>query len=108
MMNILYCSGPIDQDQVILCSKYTVTGIITLKEKWQKMFLSFFTIAVSACSGSIDVWASLVIGVIIGLISSVISWSVKKCQPSWTSTGSHDVMYCHGIPGILGAVTGEK
>ena len=60
----------------------------------------------SACSGSIEVWASLIIGLFIGLISSAVSWSVQKYQPSWTSTGRHDITYTHGIPGIVGAVTG--
>lgn len=62
-------------------------------------------VGVSACSGSIEVWASLIIGLFIGSISSAVSWSVQKYQPSWTSTGRHDITYTHGIPGIVGAVT---
>ncbi|KAJ7376434.1 hypothetical protein OS493_034711 [Desmophyllum pertusum] len=61
-------------------------------------------VGVSACAGSVEVWASLIIGVVVGLTSSVVSWSVQKYQPLWTSTGMHDITYTHGIPGILGAV----
>ena len=72
-------------------------------------FLFFFSCvsAVSASSGSIEMWASMITGLIVGLITSVISWSVQKYQPLWTSTGMHDITYIHGIPGILGAVTGK-
>lgn len=64
-------------------------------------------VGVSACSGSIDVWASLIIGVIVGSMSCVVSLSVKKYKPSWTtySSGRHDITYVHGVPGILAAVT---
>ena len=67
-----------------------------------------FALGVSACSGSIDVWASLIIGVIVGSISCFVSLSVKKYKPSWTtySSGRHDIAYVHGVPGILAAVTG--
>ena len=70
-------------------------------------FVVFSVVGVSACSGSIEVWASLIIGLLIGLISSVVSWSVQKYQPLWTSTGAHDITYTHGVPGILGAVAGR-
>jgi len=62
-------------------------------------------VGASACSGSIEVWASLIIGLIVGLTSSIVSWSVQKYQPLWTSTGTHDITYTHGVPGIIGAVT---
>lgn len=62
-------------------------------------------VGVSASSGSIELWASMIIGLIVGVISSVVSWSVQKYQPLWTSTGMHDITYIHGVPGILGAVT---
>jgi len=62
---------------------------------------------VSASSGSMEVWASLIIGLVVGLISSLVSWSVQKYQPLWTSTEVHDITYTHGIPGILGAVAGK-
>lgn len=70
--------------------------------------LFLFALGVSACSGSIDVWASLIIGVIVGSMSCVVSLSVKKYKPSWTtySSGRHDITYVHGVPGILAAVTG--
>ena len=61
----------------------------------------------SASSGSIELWASMIIGLIVGVISSVVSWSVQKYQPLWTSTGMHDITYIHGVPSILGAVTGK-
>ncbi|XP_022788411.1 ammonium transporter 1-like isoform X2 [Stylophora pistillata] len=62
-------------------------------------------VGVSASSGSIELWASMINGLILGLISSVVSWCVQKYQPLWTSTGVHDITYIHGVPGILGAVT---
>ena len=74
-------------------------------------FYSFFSccvLGVSASSGSIELWASMIIGLIVGVISSVVSWSVQKYQPLWTSMGMHDITYIHGVPGILGAVTGKK
>lgn len=52
-------------------------------------------------------WASLIIGLVVGLISSVVSWSIQKYQPLWTSTAAHDITYTHGVPGILGAVAGK-
>ncbi|XP_078346978.1 uncharacterized protein LOC144632254 isoform X3 [Oculina patagonica] len=61
-------------------------------------------VGVSASSGSVEMWASVIIGLVIGLISSVVSWSVQKYKPLWTSTGMHDITYVHGIPGILAAV----
>ena len=67
-----------------------------------------FVPGVSACSGFIAIWASLIIGTIIGLISSVISWWIQKNQQLWTSTGKHDVTYIHGVPGILGALAGRE
>lgn len=73
-------------------------------------FYSFFSccvLGVSASSGSIELWASMIIGLTVGVISSVVSWSVRKYQPLWTSTGMHDITYIHGVPGILGAVTGK-
>ncbi|KAK2557231.1 Ammonium transporter 1 [Acropora cervicornis] len=62
-------------------------------------------VGISACSGSIEVWASLICGFLIGLISSVILWLVQKWQLSWISSSSHDITYINGIPGIIGAVT---
>ena len=62
---------------------------------------------VSASSGSIEVWASLIIGLVVGLISSVVSWSIQKYRPLWTSTEVHDITYTHGVPGVLGAVAGK-
>ena len=43
-------------------------------------------------------------------MSCVVSLSVKKYKPSWTtySSGRHDITYVHGVPGILAAVTGIK
>jgi len=81
---------------------------ITLREKRTHPFVFFtFTPGVSASSGSMEVWASLIIGLVVGLISSLVSWSVQKYQPLWTSTEVHDITYTHGIPGILGAVAGK-
>ncbi|XP_068675146.1 uncharacterized protein [Montipora foliosa] len=62
-------------------------------------------VGISACSGSVDVWASLIAGLFTGLISSAILWSVQKQQPLWTSKGSLDITYVHGIPGIVGTIT---
>lgn len=62
-------------------------------------------VGISACSGSIEVWASLICGFLVGLISSVILWLVQKWQLSWISSSSHDITYINGIPGIIGAVT---
>ena len=38
-------------------------------------------------------------------MSCVVSLSVKKYKPSWTtySSGRHDITYVHGVPGILAA-----
>ena len=81
---------------------------ITLR--WNTNHLFVFipcTSGVSASSGSIEMWASLIIGLVVGLISSVVSWSIQKYQPLWTSTAAHDITYTHGIPGVLGAVAGK-
>ena len=71
-------------------------------------FWSLFpSIGISACSGSIEVWASLICGFLVGLISSVILWLVQKWPLSWISSSSQDITYINGIPGIIGAVTGN-
>ena len=49
----------------------------------------------------------MICGFLIGLISSVILWLVQKWQLSWISSSSHDITYINGIPGIIGAVTGN-
>ena len=50
----------------------------------------------------------MICGFLIGLISSVILWLVQKWQLSWISSSSHDITYINGIPGIIGAVTGNR
>jgi len=83
--------------------------LIILRGNTTHLFVFFpCTSGVSASSGSIEVWASLIIGLVVGLISSVVSWSIQKYQPLWTSTEVHDITYTHGVPGVLGAVAGKS